>query len=725
MRAALVLLLAVAPAGCLALSIGTGINSASTSGLTSPAMGCMERGECLLLSLGVGGAIQLQESSDGGVSWSEPRATGATGATSVAISCAGPAVCVTVWQVSNTVVHSSSTVDGGASWSGTTSLSPADASSINRPQVSCFLPSTSAVTTVSCVATWTPVSGTIVYTARTTTSGATWAAPLATSSSLTLSMPSVSCASGLCVLALRSGSNGASTIRVTRSTDGGASWSALSTIAKSTWNEIDALEPNVACASAVSCLITAEAFDGNAPRWVVTSRSSNGGASWTAMADVGYDTFKNYHYVRPRLSCAGSNCAVLWHVQAKVAGNTDTRPRYQTTGNMGVAWSTTVLATAVLQISVAAGAVSQGAVTCQPTRGNCALAMQQASSPIAVYTGRLPGFTFAATALTPTAAPTVEPTTAAPSQVPSAPSPAPSKAPTAAPTTAQPTAPTAAPSKAPSAAPTAQPSKNPSKVPSKAPSAAPTAQPSSKPTSQPTSKPSKQPSKAPSKAPSAAPTARPSKQPSKAPSKAPSAAPTAQPTVQPTAQPSSKPTSQPTSQPSKQPSAAPSAAPTAAPTAAPITAQPTAPTAAPSAAPSAAPTAPTASSSPTQFLTRTPTGLRENEGTNNTGLLASMGFIGMFALIFGSWRVANYLKTAPTVSVDADNKLFQARRSVSSLSTFSMSSQGRASPYEPWSSPSSELVPPPPGLSPRPNYAPRTFLRPPSFGPSFRKLSFF
>jgi hypothetical protein len=176
--------------------------------------------------------------------------------------------------------------------------------------------------------------------------------------------------------------------------------------------------------------------------------------------------------------------------------------------------------------------------------------------------------------------------------------------------------------------------------------------------------------------------ARPSKQPSKEPSKAP--------LVAPTAQPSSKPTSQPTT-----------------PTAAPTTAQSTAPTAAPSEAPSAAPTAPTTAPTKPKPAYDAPDPHADRfagERPQQYRALASMGFLGFFTLIFGSWRVAEYLGTAPTVSLDTDHKLFQGRGSDESLAAYSASS--------------SVGVRPPPPACLRAPYAPRTFA-PLSFRPYY------
>jgi hypothetical protein len=104
----------------------------------------------------------------------------------------------------------------------------------------------------------------------------------------------------------------------------------------------------------------------------------------------------------------------------------DLRPVYSTSTSLEATWA----ARASVALSTAS-AIRSLDLRCQPTVGKCGLALVQATSPVQifVFAGVLPGFTFSATAATPT----LMPTAAGPTAGPTASTPLPIGAPSVAP----------------------------------------------------------------------------------------------------------------------------------------------------------------------------------------------------------------------------------------------------------------------------------------------------
>lgn len=189
-----------------ATTFSLGFVSASF-GLGQPGLGCVEGGQCFLLSVPDAsvGAPQLQRSTDGGASWTAPSALvgGSWSASVPSLSCAGPQVCLALWRNDTSSLWTSSTTNGGASWGGAVALPMAYAGVqvTDTPNLSCYLPNAaSSLSSATCVVSYAQSSQ--VITVRSVTSGAAWGAPVVAQSVIASSRPSVSCVSdSLCVLA--------------------------------------------------------------------------------------------------------------------------------------------------------------------------------------------------------------------------------------------------------------------------------------------------------------------------------------------------------------------------------------------------------------------------------------------------------------------------------------------------------------------------------------------
>ncbi len=330
-------MMSAAPAFAVLGEWSTPVNlSASGQGSGDPQIAVDGSGNAVAIWRRYDGNSNIAQSSwsdDGGASWSasvdlsEPG----EGVSNPRIALGGSGVAHAVWNRydgSNTRVQYTRSVDGGVTWSVPVNLSTAGVNGQN-PEIA---PDGSG----NLVAVWRGSNGDydIIQSSRSTNSGLSWSTPV--DMSLTgqdSRSPQVAFdGSGIAVAVwLRSDSSN-QIVQASRSTNGGASWSAPADLSES---GVDSERPEVALDGSGNA-IAVWGRDPFGDTIIQSSRLLVGGASWSTPVDV--STAGNTA-ATPQLAVDGSgNAVAVWRYLA--VGGTIIQSSHSADG--GVSWSTPV-----------------------------------------------------------------------------------------------------------------------------------------------------------------------------------------------------------------------------------------------------------------------------------------------------------------------------------------------------------------------------------------------
>lgn len=227
--------------------------------------------------------VQSSRSTDGGVSWTSPATLSVSGGDAygaqVAVDSDGTAV--VAWyrtNGSNFIVQSSRSLDGGVNWS-----APVDLSQAGQEAYEPFIDADAAGNTV---VVWRRSDGSD-YIAQATASsdgGATWSTPANLSApGYSAESPRLSAnADGQIVVVWYRNVDGNYRVQTSSSVDGGVTWSTAVNLSAS---GRDGAEPQVDVDPAGNAIVVWRRNDGSFNR-IQASRSTDGGASWSAPEDV-------------------------------------------------------------------------------------------------------------------------------------------------------------------------------------------------------------------------------------------------------------------------------------------------------------------------------------------------------------------------------------------------------------------------------------------------------
>lgn len=291
----------------------------SPPGLLLRALSCRSASDCEAIALRSDGTFGLPDNSDapglvlgthdGGATWVEQARLAAT---PQAISCPGARNCVIA-----TTASFFRTTDGGATWAGV-SAGPQPTLSRSNTELGTSLSDLSCATVSSCVALG-AVAGpgpyqVTDYSWATSDGGSQWvrrSAPLGDGAHLACPSPT------FCLAVSAPARFSQTTIVLEKTTNGGASWSALRAPA---FRSDVPIAVNVACTSLLRCVVanygdwlpaTSPPGEPNAPAALELARTDDGGRGWTQSTVLlpVHNALPDPHWIVD-ISCAGDDSCI-------------------------------------------------------------------------------------------------------------------------------------------------------------------------------------------------------------------------------------------------------------------------------------------------------------------------------------------------------------------------------------------------------------------------------
>ena len=276
---------------------------------------------------GSGSVVQTARSTDGGVTWGTPVTLSGTNTSYPQIAVGGDGTFTVTWT-RNQIVQAAVSTDSGVTWSGSIDLSAAGGNP-NNPQVFAGDDGTIAVTWEMRVGfNW------VVQASTSPNAGVTWSAPTDVSAvgNVAEGTEVTVADDGTIFVAWTFDGGSGRTVQASTSTDAGATWSAPSDLSAAG----NAFNPRLATSPDGTVTVTWQQYGGTSSL-VRTSRSTDGGATWSPPVDLSVDGVDAYN---ARIAVAGNGTiAVSWE---RGNGGIERIVQAATSTNGGLTWSATV-----------------------------------------------------------------------------------------------------------------------------------------------------------------------------------------------------------------------------------------------------------------------------------------------------------------------------------------------------------------------------------------------